>query len=1158
MSGLFSESARPMTHLDGLNDAQRLAVEHEGGPLIVLAGPGTGKTRVIVSRIAHLIAARGADPGSILALTFTNKAAGEMRERLGEMLDPLTAERVNAYTFNGFGAMLLRRFSDLAGLPREPSLIDSAQRIRMMRTIVRERGLFREATASGIDEAIGMARKRIGAMTASGLTPKAAAERIRAHEAGLAARAQDGTIDEIETAAERAAIDRLTQTVVLWEAFDAACRSRGLLGFDHQIAWAVRMLRENETARAFVRRDYRHVVVDEFQDVNDAQIDLLAQIAPPRETPDGGTDLCVVGDDDQAIYGFRGADDRAFPKFAARWPGARTEMLEENYRSATVILDVAASVIGRAHERFRPDKVVRRAANAGDEPAGAVVEGVRLENHLQAGEVIATAIRADLETREGARLGDHAVIARGWTDVDRIRGALELEGIPCVVSKGAAPADDPGVEDVLKWVDLLLNPTHAHSARRLLLRPPFQTEVTWANSIDNRYKAMVSRLKKEPEKDEAVETPGFMDWLSAGLEDGSVVCPDEATRGIAGRFVRLWRSLREATATAPAHAAIAAIVQGTDVVHAELLDARARAARVSAVVSLLRFARERADRLEEPRDLRAFTAYLKDLDEDDASFRVSRLTHEADEESDGAVGADGKPDAVSLLTAHRAKGLEFDTVHLPRVESQHGYPSVRLDDPEETIPEWLAEGEAQAASGDATASVQDEERRLFYVACTRAERRLVIIGKLPKKKPSGTNYFWELLDESGLIVDREAADVLGATARDGVDLEAADMGWAALDERRTRIRSAGRLARLDAAKALAEAGDAGGDPDRFDAAALRMRDAATRLAVIESAARGDVAPGWVGDTGLIALHGSLVDIGDDPVVATADSVLPGMRAPLELSYTMIDQWTRCPRCFATRFVLKLTEPETVKTVVGKAVHQALESFYRTFRLAGEDESVREPTLDDLLALGDSAFDASWSAVEVIDVAQRERVRALLRQGYEKLHSSRLNPVAFEQAIRFPYSPGGDAAGTGPHWFVAKIDRIDESPDGYRVVDYKTGKASKKLTEVKKSDLQFGIYAMAMRAYASSGVDPLAAPAEGDIKVVGTIEDTETPAGSAEYWVLSTGERGRVSFDELAGNEPKLRETIDSAIAGMLAGVYPKGRGCQGFCKLLDPGELAGG
>jgi superfamily I DNA/RNA helicase len=175
-------------------------VVHEGGPLIVLAGPGTGKTRVIVSRIAHLIAERDADPGSILALTFTNKAAGEMRERLGQMLDPLTAERVHAHTFNGFGASLLRRFSDLAGLPREPSLIDSAQRLRMMRAIVRDRGLFRDAVASGIDEAIKSSRKRIGAMVAAGLTPASARERLRAHAAGLDGRG----LDEIELVAERA------------------------------------------------------------------------------------------------------------------------------------------------------------------------------------------------------------------------------------------------------------------------------------------------------------------------------------------------------------------------------------------------------------------------------------------------------------------------------------------------------------------------------------------------------------------------------------------------------------------------------------------------------------------------------------------------------------------------------------------------------------------------------------------------------------------------------------------------------------------------------------------------------------------------------------------------------------------------------------------
>jgi superfamily I DNA/RNA helicase len=487
--------------------------------------------------------------------------------------------------------------------------------------------------------------------------------------------------------------------VDLWEVFDAECLSRGLIGFDHQIAWATRMLAEKPTARAFARRDYRHVVVDEFQDVNDAQIALLAQIAPPGKGTESGPDLCVVGDDDQAIYGFRGADDRAFQKFAGRWTNARTVMLEENYRSGSAVLEAAATVIGRAHTRFRPDKIVRRATNAGAEPAGSVVEGVRLETHYQAGEVIATTIRHDLETREGARLGDHAVIARNWTDLDRIRGALELEGIPCVVSKGPAPKDDPGVEDVLAWIDLLLNPTHAWSARRLLLRPPLLTTVPWVKSVDRAYHAMVSRhgknARKETDTDSAVDQPGFMGWFKEGIASGAIACPDEDIRRTAERFVRTWEALRDATATAPAHAAIAEIVQKTAVVHAELLDGRGRAARVSAVVGLLRFARERAGRLEQPGDLRAFVSYLEDLDEDDASFRVSRLTHEEPEDEIASSGEGGtdKADAVSLLTAHRSKGLEFDTVHLPRVESQYGYPSLRTDDEENRIPGWLAEGE---------------------------------------------------------------------------------------------------------------------------------------------------------------------------------------------------------------------------------------------------------------------------------------------------------------------------------------------------------------------------------------------------------------------------------------------------------------------------------
>ncbi len=1129
-TGTTGTTGTPGRFLAGLNDAQRRAVEHDGGPVIVLAGPGTGKTRVITRRIAHMIADRGIEPESVLALTFTNKAAGEMRDRLGELLDPVAAARVNAHTFNGFGAMLLRRFSDLVGLPPDPELIDSAQRMRMMRMIVEDRRLFRDAVASGVDGAIRTAQKLIGSMTSAGLTPASARERVRARLATI----DGGGMDPDEATAERARAARLAEIIDLWEAFDAACLERGLISFDHQVAWSNRVLRDSDKARAMVRQDYRHIVVDEFQDVNDAQIELLRLLAPPDARNGLGPDLCIVGDDDQAIYAFRGADDRAFQKFEHAWPDATTVMLEENYRSATPVLDAAAAIIGGAHERFRPDKIVRRASGKGDEPAGAVVEGVQLEHHLQAGEAIASMIRADLQARDGAMPGDHAVIARNWTEIDRIRAILEIEGLPCRASRAAAPADDPGVLDVLAWVDLLLEPTHTWSARRLLVRPPFSLPIDLVKDAEQAYRARRSRVEHanrrarenaaDPESVTDTPFPHFVDWLETALADGVVPCDDTA-RTVLTRFIALWRDLAARAATAPAHEVLAHIVRRTDVVHAELLDGPARSARVNAVVGLLRFAVERAARLEEPGDLRAFIAYTEDLDDGEQTFRAGGLTHEADEEGDD----EGGRDAVHLLTAHGAKGLEFDSVYLPRVETQHGFPSVRKPDEDNILPSWLSGDDRD----DHEIARQDEERRLFYVACTRAQRRLVVLGKLPKKRSSSTNYFFELLDEPELIVPREAHEVLGPHPRDGIEHAAPLPAWDRAERRRERLREARRVAQLDAAGALGEAMLVLPDRDGMGSIEERLGAAARRMAIIGAAQRGEDLPGWAaGAPALASLHAALLDPDSEDAAAPASAVLASMKAPLTLSYTHLKDWESCPRCFAVKYVLNLPQPETSKQVVGTVVHAALEQFYTRVKLAGE-QGTPAPTLDDLLEIGDRVFRTRWGTGDAYDREQRERVVALLRMTHDNLHDDRLNPQHTELACSFPYTHEGVT-----HTIKAKIDRVDESPSGFRVVDYKTGRASKALTEPGKKDTQFGIYALALRSYINSG------PWEG----------LEPPAGGAEYWVLATGERGRVSFDELASYESKLRAKIDKAIEGMLAGDYPrKANGCDGTCTFLDPG-----
>lgn len=1097
--------------LAGLNQAQRDAATHRGGPLIVLAGPGTGKTRAIIARIAHLVREDGVDPKSVLALTFTNKAAGELRERLATMLGAGPAESIGAYTFNAIGANLLRRFADLAGLPHEPGLLDSAQRKRMMRKVVAERGLFADALATGLDSAIEAAGKLIGAMQCAGLTIERARRLVE--DRARALEADDGT-DPDGIASERGRAARLGEVVELWGGFDRACLEAGLASFDDQVSRTNLLLSRNEMARAFVRADYRHIVVDEFQDVNLAQIGLLRHLAPPEASPD----LCVVGDDDQAIYAFRGADDRSFQRFEGTWRGARTVTLEENYRSASSILRVAGAIIGRAHERFREDKLVRRADGLGPELAGSGVEAIRLENFRQAGEVIAAMVRRSMETTPGQTLGSHAVIARTWKDLEAIRGALEVEGIPARMTRARDPRLDEGVLDVLAWMESLLSPRSSWPVRRLLRRPPNQLETDAVTRLEHAYEAARSRGEIGP----------FALW--AASEGAERIGADERVRSALSRLAGLWTVLRDLSASSPASLVIGEIVRRSDVVHADLLDGRARAARVAAVVGLMRFAAERESRLDPPADLRAFMDYYQDLEEKEQSLTPDRLTHGEiegdDEEENGA-------DAVHLLSAHSAKGLEFDTVFVPRVESKDGYPSVRKPDEETTLPEWMVEDGGVGRS--AIESIQDEERRLFYVACTRAQRRLVLLGKVPKSSQA-MNFMVELLGAGGLVVEREAAETLGGHPGDDVERMARALTWDASVRRREAIRSARRGARLDAASAL-DAADRGGlDEAGLGEVLSRLEDAAKRLATVARVESGDELPGWLAGEDLAALHAALRGASDEDTspASASEAVLKPLRGPLRLSFTALKHWEDCPRCYFVNHVLKLPQPEGRPIVVGKAVHSALERFYARVVLAGE-RGEPGPGLEEMLSLGEAAFHDSIGGDGVVDPEQREQVRSLLRICFERLHDETINPVGIERVIAFDYTR------RGTHRIVAKIDRLDSEGGRYRIVDYKTGRASKTLTQPEKNDFQFGIYRLALRSMLNGG----------------RWDGADEPAGGAEYWVLSTGERGVVTFETLAKAEKKTLERIDRAIDAMLDGDWPRGKQCSGACDILEAGGSRG-
>ncbi|MEM7622056.1 MAG: ATP-dependent DNA helicase [Planctomycetota bacterium] len=1181
--------------LQELTPAQREAATYVGGPLIVLAGPGSGKTFVLIHRIAHAIRERGVEPSRILALTFSNRAARELRERLATFdgIEPGQADAVNARTFHAFGQSILNRFGDRIGLPRSLDLIDVAQEKRICRELVLERDLFRSSIAAGRGAAAETASRRIKSMHHAGLEPDEAAARIDRRLDGIDRREDLSPEDE----AERATLEMWRDTVRLWRAREAACLPRGIISFPEQVSLALRLLRQSEAARAITRDECRTVIVDEFQDVDRTQSSLLEQLCPPSsERP---PDICVVGDDDQAIYAFRGADDLAFDRFDRVWSaGGANEIkkveLAENFRSEEPILRAARAIIGNAHHRFAPEKAIRRAAAKPPVALPSRVESFGLENFRDDAPRISDAILRDVrealrhevaDAAEGSSAGEpdtlfrgaltgeadeparepdfepYAVIARTHNDLARIRAELDLNEIPIRVARDQGPLDDEGVQDVMAWISLTVDPTSSWDAIRILRRPPYRFDAATLGRWARLYRAGLSRHRlthdgNAPSND---AMPGFFDWvLRSGVADAAEERqpgehrtgedPPAGDASAGGRdavrlqiekLARFAASFRTLDAQSNASAVVDSIVRTTGVATVDLLSARARVKRVTALAALVRFARERLDRLEQPRDLAAFRRYMDDLG--DAGRMLGSDTSDARE--DPPESDDEPANAVTLLTAHASKGLEFDTVFLPRVESQHGYPQSRRADDETDLPAALsdARGDEPAARTESQAH-DDEERRLFYVACTRAKRRLVVLGKIPKSEPKGknANYHWELLYHTGpdapifseAVQPKDMIDTARASdpsAGRGASLPAGSLtAGAKLQE---RIGTARREARLQAASALDAIDRPGAGSDELAATAARLDDAAKRLAVIAAAEARVTLPEWCeGDEPLQSLYQRLiskaaVDEGD-----SGGSWTWPLRAPLRLSYSRIDAYRRCACCYFVRYVLGISEPADGRLMLGTAVHAALEKFGARWQTA-DAEGARLPTADEAAALAAEEFDRSTGLEDETDLIARERAIALVRNAADAFAGPHDVIEGIEQLISVPHMCDGVE-----HTINAKLDRYDrvETDEGiaYRIIDYKTGQPWPKLLDPPVDDLQLSIYARALASHLGCTLAEL--------------------RGTAEYRLLQTGDSGVLGLDAVNEALTTVDGVIDTVIRGMLAGLFARAPKCDGACGIFGP------
>ncbi|WP_328895876.1 DNA helicase PcrA [Streptomyces sp. NBC_00236] len=431
--------------LDGLNTEQRAAVVHAGSPLLIVAGAGSGKTRVLTHRIAHLLAERGVHPGQILAITFTNKAAGEMKERVEQLVGP-RANAMWVMTFHSACVRILRRESKRLGFTSSFSIYDAADSKRLMALVCRD---------------LDLDPKRY--------PPKSFTAKV--------SNLKNELIDE-ETFAGQAA-DGFEKTLAqAYALYQSRLREANALDFDDIIMTTVHLLQAFPDVAEHYRRRFRHVLVDEYQDTNHAQYTLVRELVGPAGEADAPGELCVVGDADQSIYAFRGATIRNILQFEEDYPDATTIMLEQNYRSTQTILSAANAVIERNESR-RPKNLWTN-AGAGTRITGYVADTEHDEAQFVADEI-------DRLTDAGdAKAGDVAIFYRTNAQSRVFEEIFIRVGLPYKVVGGVRFYERKEVRDVLAYLRVLSNPEDTVPLRRILNVPK--------RGIGDRAEAMIDAL----------------------------------------------------------------------------------------------------------------------------------------------------------------------------------------------------------------------------------------------------------------------------------------------------------------------------------------------------------------------------------------------------------------------------------------------------------------------------------------------------------------------------------------------------------------------------------------------------------------------------------------------------------------------------------------
>jgi DNA helicase-2/ATP-dependent DNA helicase PcrA len=644
-----------MDFLEGLNPRQREAVEHAEGPLLVLAGAGSGKTRVITRRIAHLMEAHRAPGWAILAVTFTNKAAGEMRERVQSLVPSPSGGGPTVATFHSFCVRVLRREgAPLAEVRRgfTPSftIYDDDDQVSILKSVYRDLGLDEKFMAY-----------------------RAALSRI-SH-----AKSHKETPEDLARKATDPIIERLA---VIYDRYEARLLESNALDFDDLLLETVRLLAHDRSTRERLNRRNEFLMVDEYQDTNRSQYELMRLLTGERGN------VAVVGDEDQSIYGWRGANIRNILDFEKDFPGAKIIRLEQNYRSTKTILEAASAVVANNTERI--GKWLWTEASAGEKI---------VFYEAPAAETEALWIADTIESHLSRNPDDHvAVLYRTNAQSRQIEEALRRYGRKYVIVGGFSFYQRAEIRDLLSYLKALISPSDSVSLMRIINTPARgigRTTVEQIEQYSREHKIPLwTAIGRMLEEQDGSQNAQFMS--SAYSPDRQATKTDglpHRARAALTAFYRMMEELGQDVDLKPVAETVRAVLERTG--YRRMLEEENTQEAQSRLGNLDEFLNAAVDAAERGETIREFLDH-------------AALVSDADSVDERAP--------VSLLTMHNAKGLEFPIVFVAGMEEGLFPNSRSLND---------------------SAAALEEERRLCYVAMTRARKRLYLSRAIYRRRFGG-------------------------------------------------------------------------------------------------------------------------------------------------------------------------------------------------------------------------------------------------------------------------------------------------------------------------------------------------------------------------------------------------------------------------------------